>query len=72
MDIHRTLKEQYHAGLAMLDECVNECTDELWRAGDHPRTFWRIAWHSLYFTHIYLGQNEESFNNSVADWPPTI
>lgn len=38
-------------------------------AGEHPRTFRRIAWHAAYFTHNYAVQDEASFNGSVADWP---
>jgi hypothetical protein len=55
--LRQALKEQYHAGLAMLDECVAKCPDDLWTAGTEPRFFWRIAFHAVYFTHLYLGQN---------------
>jgi hypothetical protein len=69
MDIRQALKEQYHAGLAMLTECVEKCPDEnennLWLAGQHPRTFWRISFHAAFYTHLYLGQNEAAF----APWP---
>jgi len=63
--LRRALTEQYHAGLAMLAECVQKCPDELWTFGTHPRTFWRIAFHAAYFTHLYLGQNEELYQ----PWP---
>lgn len=73
MDIRAALKEQYHAGLAMLAECVENCPDDLWtetrldRFGDRPiyRDCWRIAMHTLFFTHLYLGQNEDAFQ----PWP---
>ncbi len=69
MEVKSALKEQYHAGLAMLAECVEKCPDDLWthpnpRNGDGDRViyraFWRIALHTAYFTHLYLGQNEEA------------
>jgi len=60
MDIRNALKEQYLGGLAMLRQCIERCPDDLWIAGKHPRTFWRIAFHTLYFTQAYLVQNEES------------
>lgn len=63
--IRQALKEQYHAALAMLTECVQKCPDELWTAGTHPRTFWRVAFHAAYFTHLYLGQNEDAYQ----PWP---
>lgn len=57
----QALKEQYHAALAMLAECVQKCADDLWTSRGYPRTFWRIAFHAAYFTHLYLGQNEEAY-----------
>ena len=65
MDIRSALKEQYHAGLAMLKECVELCPDDLWTAGKHPRTYWRIAFHAAYFAHLYLGQSEDAY----VPWP---
>ena len=65
MELRQALKEQYHAGLAMLAECVEKCPDALWPEGRHPRAFWRIAFHAAFFTHLYLGQSEESFE----PWP---
>ena len=65
MELRQALKEQYHAGLAMLAECVQKCPEEMWLEGEHPRTFWRIAFHAAFFTHLYLGQNEEAFQ----PWP---
>ncbi len=72
MDLRQALKEQYHAGLAMLADCVDRCPEGLWAEGTHPRTFCRIAWHAAYFTHNYLAPNEQAFNASVADWPPAV
>jgi len=65
MELRHALKEQYHAGLMMLAECVEVCPDSLWIQGKHPRTFWRIAFHAAFFTQLYLGQNEEVFR----PWP---
>ncbi len=67
MDMRTALKEQHHAGLAMLRECVEECPDDLWTAGTHPRQFWRIAFHAAFFTHLYLGQNESAFASPPSD-----
>jgi hypothetical protein len=61
MEMRQALKEQYHAGLAMLAECVEKCPEGMWLEGEHPRTFWRIAFHAAFFTHLYLGQNEKAF-----------
>jgi hypothetical protein len=61
MDLRHDLKEQYHAALAMLAECVQRCPDDLWTAGSHPRTFWRIAFHAAFFAQLYLGQDTAAF-----------
>jgi hypothetical protein len=71
-DLRQALKEQYYAGLAMLTECVEKCPEGLWLEGEHPRTFWRIAWHAAYCTHNYVLPNEEVFNGTVADWPLAV
>jgi hypothetical protein len=63
--LRQALKEQYHAGFAMLAQCVLKCPDDLWTSGVHPRTFWRIAFHAGYFTHLYLGQSEDAYQ----PWP---
>ncbi len=61
MELRQALKEQYHAGLAMLAECVEKCPEGMWLEGEHPRTFWRIAFHAAFYTHQYLVQNEAAF-----------
>ena len=65
MDLKQALKEQYHAGLAMLGECVARCPDDLWESGEHPRFVWRIALHAAFFGHVYLVQNEAAY----SPWP---
>lgn len=61
MDLRTALEEQLHAGLAMLRECVEKCPEDLWLEGKHPRTFWRIAFHAAFFTHLGLGQTYQTF-----------
>jgi hypothetical protein len=65
MDLRAALKEQYHAGLAMLRQCVEQCPGDLWTSGTHPRRVWRIAFHAAFFTQLYLGQNEAAYQ----PWP---
>lgn len=49
----------------MLADCVERCPPSLWLTGEHPRTVWRIAFHAAFFTQLYLGQEEASFQ----PWP---
>ena len=60
MLIQTALTGQYRAGLGMLRGCLVGCPEELWTHGRHPRTFWRIAYHALFYTHYYLLPNEHS------------
>lgn len=61
MEIKRALKGQYHAGLAMLRETIEKCPENVWLGGTHPRNPWRIAYHALFYTHLYLMAREEEF-----------
>ena len=61
MDVKVALLGQYRAGLAMLRNCVEVCPDEIWQAGNHPRTFWRIVYHATFYTQLYLAVDYESF-----------
>ena len=61
MNVQAALKTQYHASLAMLKQAVDECPDELWAGGSYPVAFWRVAYHTLFFTHLYLQKNDKAF-----------
>ncbi|MGC4045161.1 MAG: hypothetical protein QM758_15325 [Armatimonas sp.] len=61
MDIKPALKSQYGAGLAMLRQAIERCPDTTWIAGTHPRNFWRIAYHAIFYTHLYLASDLASF-----------
>ncbi|MGB2820123.1 MAG: DinB family protein [Phycisphaerae bacterium] len=81
MDIKTALKSQYHAALAMLRQAIERCPEALWTAGGHPSPYWQIAYHTLFFTHLYLQPNEEAFSPwehhreeyqflEALPWPP--
>lgn len=61
MNLREAIKGQYHAGLGMLDEVIEKCPDELWEAGRHPRPFWRVAYHALFYTHLYILRHLDDF-----------
>jgi hypothetical protein len=78
LDIKPALTRQYHAALAMLREAVELCPDELWNGGPHPVPFWQVAYHTLYFTHLYIHPDLDSFKpwslhrkeHHDLPWPP--
>jgi hypothetical protein len=63
MALKPALVGQFKAGLAMLRECIVLCPEDLWGTaiGKPPRTFWRIAYHNAFYTHLYLSPNYSEF-----------
>ena len=60
--LRSALKSQYHASLSMLRTAIRRCPDNLWTSrGGHANQFWRIAYHTLYYTHLYLQPNNRVF-----------
>jgi hypothetical protein len=56
------LKHQYHAALAMLHQAIELCPDSLWTSAEHPNRSWRMAYHALYYTDLYLKQRLQDFH----------
>lgn len=75
MDIRAALCAQYHASLQMLRGAVDACPEPLWTAAVQP-PFWRIVYHTLFYTHLYLMPNFEAFTpweqhrDDLADLDP--
>ncbi len=60
--LRSALKSQYHASLAMLRTAIRACPEDLWSSSDgHANRYWRIAYHTLYYTHLYLQPNNRVF-----------
>lgn len=58
---HDIVVAQLRAALAMLRSTIEACPEELWnRESDHNR-FWALAYHTLYFAHLYLSSSEDAF-----------
>ena len=62
--VRSSLRGQYHAALAMLREAIESCPQALWVAsgpgGGNP--LWRVAYHTLYYTDLYLQRDERAFH----------
>jgi hypothetical protein len=59
--VRMMLRSQYHASLAMLREPIERCPEDLWYDDRPTNAFWQIAYHAVYFTHLYLQPDEGSF-----------
>lgn len=55
------LKSQYHAVLAMLRECIEQCPEDLWHDDRPTNAFWQNAYHVLFFAHFYLQPTSDDF-----------
>lgn len=61
MDVSSIIQSQYLAALAMMEASVQKCPAAVWDdAQDHNR-FWRVAYHILFYTHLYLQPSEADF-----------
>jgi hypothetical protein len=61
MDFREVIIAQYHAALEMLKETILACPDALWHNPDDRNKFWQVAYHALFYTHLYLQESEEAF-----------
>jgi hypothetical protein len=61
MELKSVIRSQYRAALGMLRQTIERCPPELWlRAGDTNPT-WRLAFHTLFYTHLYLSPTDGEF-----------
>ena len=56
-----SFKSQYHASLAMLRQAIVICPDPLWVSTSYKNPFWQVAFHVLFYTHLYLQPAEADF-----------
>jgi hypothetical protein len=62
MNVPAALKTQYHAALAMLKQAIDACPNDLWADDKQAIPFWRVAYHTLFYTHLYLQPDEQAFH----------
>jgi DinB superfamily len=61
MTIQSVLKSQYHASVAMLRDAIDACPAELWTDDSYVNQFWQVAYHTLFYTDLYLQPSESAF-----------
>lgn len=61
IDIRQIIKSQYYASLEMLKQAVIACPSSLWNDKEAKNKFWHIAYHALFYTHLYLQDSEKAF-----------
>jgi hypothetical protein len=61
MDIASSISSQYLASLEMLKQTLSQCPESIWNSPDDKTKFWRIAYHALFYTHLYLQDTLQVF-----------
>lgn len=64
------LRKQYHCTLEMLEIVLGACTEEVWGKafpGETCLTFWREAYHALFWIHNFLGPRDKTFQMKPFD-----
>ena len=59
--LRSALKSQYHASLAMLRDAIERCPEDLWLSTAPRNAYWQVAYHALFFTHLYLMPEQSAF-----------
>jgi hypothetical protein len=67
------LVHQFEAALCTLNSCIDRCPATLWNSPVANLAFCQVAFHTLFFTDVYLGHNLESlrqqqFHRDNADF----
>jgi hypothetical protein len=68
MNLEAVVYSQYIAALAMLKQAVERCPDPLWDAENDENKFWRVAYHALFYTHLYMQKSLNDFQPWVKHW----
>ncbi|MBL7200218.1 MAG: hypothetical protein ISS56_08730 [Anaerolineae bacterium] len=81
MNAHQAILSQYQAALAMLRQAIEKCPTSLWSDTAARNRYWHIAYHALFYTHLYAhtrGEEFEPWEHHRAEyeflgpkpWPP--
>ena len=62
------VSSQIRAALRMLRSAIEACPDDLWNREIDHNPFWVLAYHTLYFAHLYLSPSEDAFE----PWEHTV
>lgn len=61
MKTKEIIKSQYLAALEMLAQAIIQCPEPLWADPEDKNQFWNIAYHALFYAHMYLQITEDEF-----------
>jgi hypothetical protein len=50
----KEIASQYKASLKMLMDTIQKCPNDLWENNEYENQYWRIVYHTLFYTSLYL------------------
>lgn len=61
MDLQAAIRSQYNAALDMMARSIEQCPDEMWNHPDDHNKFWQVAYHALFYVHLYMHPRNADF-----------
>ncbi len=61
MDIQGAIIDQYGSALEMLKQAMIKCPPARWDDLQGRKRFWLVAYHALFYTHLYLSDDLNNF-----------
>ena len=61
MDIKDALIRQYAASVKTISNAAQACPKSLWSSATPKYRFWQVAYHALFFTHLYASASIDEF-----------
>ena len=61
METIHIIKSQFGASLDMLEQTVQRCPEAIWYDDRPVNRFWHVAYHTLFYVHLYLQPTEQDF-----------
>jgi hypothetical protein len=55
------IRSQYRAALEMLRQAIVSCPADLWHSPEYKNQFWHVAYHTIFYAHLYLHPSEDDF-----------
>jgi len=59
--ITEVIVSQYLAALEMLKQTIVKCPEEIWNDPADKNKFWQVAYHAIFYIHLYLQDSEITF-----------
>ncbi|RIK27604.1 MAG: hypothetical protein DCC55_39320 [Chloroflexi bacterium] len=60
-DTKAIIRSQYAAALQMLETAIIRCPESLWTDNTGKNRYWQVAYHTLFYVHLYLQPTEADF-----------